>query len=201
MKTQMTLIYAKQTGNVLAVVTRAAGGGGTQPGDLTEEKQRELEQQELADLVGAELLVRNVATGPATPSDAEFAVPAASLGVFTTDADASVIRNFRDFAFDATEKQLKPLATASPPTVVIQGGNAVKVTLFADATEDTAVWVLVQAVGAGLPKSQVAKGVILKTDADKRNKTMTIQALTPTETYALLALVTGFVPVADEDTA
>ena len=201
MKTQMTLIYAKQTGNVLAVVTRAASGGAAQPGDLTEEKQKELEQQELADLMGAELLVRHVTTGPATPSDAEFAVPAASLGVFTTNADAAVIKNYRDFAFDATEKQLKPLATTSLPAVALQGSNAVKVTLVNDVTEDTDVWVLIQAEGAGLPKSQVAKGVILKTDADKKNKTMTIQALTPSENYALLALVTGFVPVADEDTA
>ena len=148
------------------------------------------------------MLVRHVLKSPFNAanedaSDAEFAVPSDSLGVFTGDEDSDVLKNPRAFAFNAEDKQIKPL-TADDATVALNTNN-VTVTLPAAATEDTDIWVLIQAQATGLPKSQVASGKILMTDLNKTTKVLTIRAVTSGQTYSMLTLVTGLLPTAFDD--
>ena len=199
MKKQMTLLYIFETGNVLAVLTRAASPAAP-PGDLTDAKKRELELLELGELVGAEMLVNRILKAPLSgniSSDVEFSIAFDNLGVFTTDLDADVLSDPRSFYFSKTDKQVKP-SPVSVQAAVLTSNSEVEIELPAAVTEETNLWVLIKPVGSGPTKPQIAKGVIEKNDPDQKQK-ITIRPV-PNGTYSLLAVATGYQPAVFTDT-
>lgn len=190
MKKQLTLIYVKQTGGALAVITRETPVPAP-PGDLTDDQREELESLEVAALVGTTLPVRHISTASAT-AGVNFDVTADNLGAFTADFDAAVLADPRSFFVQAAEKQVKPLSSGTV-TVAVTSTTAT-VTLPSNVTVKTFLWVLIQATGSATPPSQVVSGSIDPNDPVKNLKTFTLRPLSTGGEFAALALVTGFPP-------
>src|SRR5437899_8231454 len=99
---KMSLVFVKETGNVLTFATRVAVPQALETiGDLDAAGQKAVKEKELADLVGAELRV-HFDWDPADPDfkSAEFKIPAGELDVSIVDTDEAVTGKPRKFCVD-----------------------------------------------------------------------------------------------------
>ena len=212
MTDKMTLLYIKgqhvmaksdvAPGNVLAAISRAAlPEESPPPAGATDDDKRDLELEQVGNLVGGELLVRSLLAKAGTTftvSPVEFNIPFESFGLFTTDLDPNVLEDPRSHYVDEVEKKVKPLpgstlANSAPDKVEFTGSDLV-VTLLADVQADTGVWVVICANGASGPKNQVRYGVLKKDATDKKNKQLNAPGPLPVGSYSILTLVTGYQP-------
>ena len=174
MNEKMTLLCAKETRHVLALLTRAADPEAAATAE---------------ELSGGALLVRYVGdTTRSITSDARFFVPADDLEAQTVDFDEDVLKNPRAFALDA-DKNIQPLnltasgLAAAPPT---GSDTQVKVSLTNNVTADTPVWL------------NITDGSTAKTRTDKiasgtKEVTVNVGQMTPGD-YYVLVLAAGLPP-------
>ena len=176
MNEKMTLLFARETGHVLALLTRAADADApATPLELT----------------GGALVVRYVGDTkrPFTP-DARFFVPADELGAETVDFDAGVLSNPRAFSLDE-DKNVQPLdltqdvTEADPPA-----GSATQIEVKVDTAvpEDAPVWLHI--TDGDPARTQTRTGKIPSGDS---GVVINVAQLASGD-YFVLALVAGFPP-------
>lgn len=174
MTEKMTLLCAKETRHVLALLTRAADPEAAVKSD---------------ELSGGELLVRYVGdTKRPFTKDARFFVPADDLEAQTVDFDEDVLKNPRAFALDK-ENNVQPLdLTASGLDAALPSGSTtqVKVSLTDPVTADTPVWLSITDGSTSKPRTdKIASGT--------NSVTVNVGTMVPGH-YYVLVLVEGFPP-------
>jgi hypothetical protein len=170
MTDKMTLLFVKHTGHVLAALTRSADPTG---------------EISAADLALGGLLVRGAS------GQKQFEVPSEQLDDLTVDLEPVVLLQPR--AYTADQGQAVPLPSTTAPAVTLTATD-VKVTLSAQATAETKVWLQVD--GGNLTSPRVADGVI---PTGMPAVTLPIEALDPGN-YDVFALVSGYLPFVHSQT-
>jgi hypothetical protein len=174
MADKMTVLFAKQTGHALAVVTRSAA------------PESELQSEALA---RDGLPVRGL---PAF--NQPFTVAAQQLKALVVNYDESVILNPRGYRVDEGQKTTTPLSTSAfalgPLTLnQVPTGTEVRVSLSAVPTADVPVWIQVE--GGDLLEPRVTQGVIPKNQPTNAFAPFLVEKLTPGLSFRLLTLVSG----------
>lgn len=187
MNEKMTLLFAKETGHVLAALTRAADAEAA---------------VEASALAGEALPVRYAGNAAANGyGTAEVAVVSGQLAVYTADREANVLLRPRGFFVedDNGQKSVKPLdqsvAIETDPTVALPAlpvmGSKTQVKLSVSAgvvAVDTKVWIML--TGPDVEDRQFASGKF----AAGGTATINVSELKSSTEYALLALVAGVRP-------
>lgn len=201
MTEKMTLLFLKLTNQILAAITRVALPEGSVPkGNETEDQKKQNEAAELKVLVGEQLVVRDLPVKLVSPL---IAIPqfiktgisfhSTDLGVMTTDLDAAVLLDSREYFINSDQK---PQLGFDPGTVGFHvTATEIKITLPSAVNADTGVWVQVNKIGGNL-EPQTLTSVIKQSDPDPHNKTASISAqLDAGSTYQFLTLVAGYKPI------
>jgi hypothetical protein len=175
MNEKMTLLLVKETGHIVAALTRAADPEAALKTDL---------------LAGEALLVRYFGNITADGYGAtEFLVQPDQLDVLITDLDAGVVSNPRGFFVDAS-KEARPLNLVAAVSVTSPLASNAQIVITAAPTEKAKVWI--QVVGPPPAIPQVATEEI---PADGPNVTVDIRPLDqPATDYHVLVLVAGLQP-------
>jgi len=178
MTDQMTVLFVKHTGHVLAVVTRNADP----KGKISAEN-----------LARGGLLVRGFTANAATNTtgNEQFKVLPEELDVMTVDLDSALLLQPRAFIIDDGQPVQTPNVTV--PNVSLSLTN-VTVTLGAAVTEETKVWVQVD--GGNLAEPRIAEG---KIPNGATSTVLQIQTLDP-GIYYVLTLVVDRLPDARSQT-
>jgi hypothetical protein len=140
MTDQMTLLFVKHTGHILAAVTRSADP----MGKISAE-----------DLARGGLLVRGF------NGDTQFEVPSRELDVLTVDLEPALLLQPRAFFVDENKKVLMPVPGGIENKVSEVKLSATDVTvtpLHGSVPEDTKVWV--QITGGDLTQPLIATGTV-----------------------------------------
>lgn len=172
MSEKMTLLFVKETGHIVAALTRAADPEAELTTDL---------------LAGEALLVRYFGNVQAIGyGNTEFLIPPEELDVAITDLDDGVISNPRGFFVD-DEKQPQPLNLVAAVSAATPLAQASQIRINAAPTEASKVWI--QIVGPPPATPQVATKEI---PAGGPNVTIDIRPLDqPATQYHVLVLVAG----------
>jgi hypothetical protein len=205
MNDKMQVLFAKQTGHVLAAFTRTADPEG---------------KPKVEDLTGGGLLVRNMSL-PATIAET-ILVPPETLDVSVVDFEPAVFSSPREFVVGGGEvaKQgaivltlvsvAPPPATppppllASPPPVIKFSAARVTVELDGDVTDEQGVCVILQEANPSpgmQPERRFAEGAIKSAThfVSLEWKTSPAGALAsisdPPRSFFVLALVGGYQPL------
>jgi len=204
MKDKMTLLFLRQTNQVLAALTRVAVPESAVPkGNESEDQKNEIEVAELKILVGDNLFVRDLPVKlPAQITKVPQFIktgrsfPSADLGVLTLDLDAAVLMDSRKYVINSDNK---PQLSFDPSGITFSADTAsITIELPAAVTVDTGVWVQVYLKDVEL---QTLICVIKKNDPDPHNKKNSISVqLSHGDTYQFLTSVAGYKPIIYERT-
>ena len=215
---QMTLIYLRQTRQVLAVATRTAvpvEAADTDTEALDQQTKVTPEQKnnsatELKTLVGTDLLVRNLPVTVVNPSPPPpilaapqflsdgLSFPVSDLGVITTELDLLVTLKSQSYFID--EKKKTQLALAPAAIAFVASATEIKISLATAVASDTGIWIQIYVKNsADSPRTRQA--IIEKEDPDPKNKEKVLaEQLTTGTTYQFLVSVQGYAPVLYEKT-
>ena len=184
---KMTVLYVKDTGQVMAAVTRAAlteaepapDGDGPSP--------------EVKALVGDSLPVRSFldqATG--FPNPTLFSVPADQFAALTVDRDEDQLLSPRSYTVLDGKKIEVPSATALPtPATAGSDHSTLEVTLSADVLADLPVALHVVPVNGTAGSPQHLQGVFRPATASARKVSFSLRAALA-GTYDVLILLKGY---------
>jgi hypothetical protein len=187
---KMTVLCMKETGHVLAAVTRVAEtAAAATAADMTEDAKQALEAKRVAELAGDALMVRYVRDDSKSFSSAEFSVPADELRAVMTDLDTSVLLDPRDYACD-TEGQLHPLSPNQLDSAELDAQrNSLTVTLKNPVTEQTWVWAQFTPDESGNRQTTAFESV----KSGEKSVTFTLRQV-PGEVDGVLVVAGGCVP-------
>lgn len=178
MNEKMTLLFVKETGHVLAAITRAA------------DAESEIEAGALA---GTALLVRYVGnpTGDGY-GDKMLSVPADQLDVFTADYEARALLRPNDYFVSGADDQKKSqqVDRSLPVTVSLSMNNS-QVTVEANVPDKTKALIILS--GPTADERQVVAGEMIFNSGTSK-ATINIAELKPGTDYLLLALIAGVWP-------
>ncbi len=172
MNDKMTVLFVKETGNVVAALTRAA----------------DPEAKLTADLLAGEALLLRYAGDPTVAGyvNADFLIKPDQLDVLIPDFDPDVLSKPQGFYVDSNQKVVPANVAASvAPTLPVR--TQVLVTLDPAVTPESKVWV--QIVGPDPQDTQVVTGKIA---AGGLATTINLRQLQATTHYDILTLVQGY---------
>ncbi|HEY1403179.1 MAG TPA: hypothetical protein VGB05_03565 [Pyrinomonadaceae bacterium] len=180
----MTLLFVKETGHVLAAITRAADAEA---------------QIEATALAGEALLVRFVGDPSGDGyDDTVLSVPADQLDVFTADYEARALVQPNDYFVAGTDDQKKAqqvnrTTQVDPASPILADNSQVEILVKPPVPDKTKV--LMMLAGPTPNDWQLATGEsILHTTPDKSRVTINVAQLKPDTEYSLLILVAGVWP-------
>jgi hypothetical protein len=176
MTNQMTVLFVKHTGHVLAAVTRNADPSS----QITAE-----------DLARGGLLVRGFAVNlPTTTGNEQFNVMPEELGVITLNFNRTILLKPRTFSI--ADEQPVQTPTAPVLSLALTTGS-VEVSLGTAPTDrvtkETNVWVQID--GGNLDEPRTEQGAIA---VNQSSATLQLDPLDTGRTYYVLALVAGREP-------
>ena len=188
---KMSLVFVKETGNVLAFGTRVAAPAAFEDiADLEGEELNAAKEKELAELLGSELVVR-FDWKPTDPdfNSAKFGIPASELDVLIADTDEAVTGKPRKYYVDGTGKPSAVFATSvTLPTA--QSSTKITVEISPDpVSSDTKVWLRVQA--SNEEDCRIAKGVLQPNVLGGKKVEIAVPEL-PGGDYLALVAISGF---------
>jgi hypothetical protein len=137
MTDKMTLLFIKQTGHILAAVTR----GADPTGEISAE-----------DLARGGLLVRGF------NGDTQFEVPSRELDVLTVDLEPALLLQPRAFVVDENQKVPVPVSGGTVNAVDLSVTQVTVTPSEGQVPEDTKVWV--QITGGDLTQPLIATGTV-----------------------------------------
>ena len=172
MSDKFTVLFVKDTGNVIGVLTRAA----------------DPEEKLAADLLAGEAFVLRYVGDPAAAGygQREFLIEPDQLDVAIPDLDPAAIAAPLEFSVDGN-KNLVPANSAGTVTPDLSSTSQVKITFNPKVTSESKVWV--QIVGPDPDERQVVTG---KIPANGTTVTINLRPLVTGRNYDLLTLVQGY---------
>jgi hypothetical protein len=174
MSEKMTIVFVKETGHVVAALTRATDPEATIAPDV---------------LAGDALVVRYVGLPTAAGySDSAFLIQPDQLDVLIPDFDEDKITNPRGFFVDP-DQQVKPVNSVNAVGATFPSVAQIQVTVAVAVTQESKIWV--QIVDPATNERQIVTGKIA---AGATNVSLNLSPLDPTTNYDVLALVVGYAP-------
>jgi hypothetical protein len=172
MTDKMTVLFVRETGNVVAALTRAA----------------DPEAKITADLLAGEALLLRYAGDPTSAGyvNADFLITPDQLDVLIPDFDLDVISNPQEFWVDSDQKVV-PANTVTSVTPSFPFRTQVVITLGVAVIPESKVWV--QIVGPDPQDTQVVSGKIA---AGATVVTINLRQLQAGHSYDILSLVQGY---------
>lgn len=187
---KLTVLYLKETGQVMAAVTRVALVETAPPGD---EHQVSPDVRALA---GDALPVRGFIDAGNTagkPDPATFAIPPEDMAALTVDGEDDQLLAPRHYVV-LDGKKLEPAQPATLPTVTATTGNrTLEVSLPSPALEDLALVVHVQPQGGASGRAQRLQATFRHDTPSKQTVSLNVGAALDGD-YAVLVLVRGHAP-------
>ena len=180
---KMTVVYVKDTGQVMAAVTRAALAETPPAAD-----DAAMPSPEVQALVGDVLPVRSVFDSTGNLDPAAFSVPAAWLVALTVDRDDNQLLSPRRYVVldgKNLEVGLPPPAVQQPTVAVAASKMAVEVTLPANVTAKLPISLHLVRAGTGI--SEHFKGAI-----SVRALSFPVSVALAAGTYDVLVLLSGY---------
>lgn len=188
---KMTVLYLKDTGQVMAAVTRAAPAAGAQapldPGAV---------DPEVTALAGEALPVRGFVVPLANdPNTLPFSIPAERLGALTVDPDEDQLLAPRRYAVTDDQKLAAQSGVFPPmPQVVAGDPSTVSVTLDAGVTADLPVTLLLEPVLDAAGPGRLLHDVFKPNSTTSQKITFSVHPAL-SGTYDVLMLLKGYTPV------
>jgi hypothetical protein len=182
--TELTVLYLRDTGNVLAAITRADPSG---------------RAQTVAELVGASLPLRFIDGG--TPM--ALSLPAARLAAATVDDDPTVVQGPTDYGVvekkedGETKYQLTSQADSTGVVVVLRGSEVDITIPTAPITAARPVLVVLEKVVASPPRPAT---VIVSGSIPVGSQAVTLNAQLETGDWDTAAFVQGMTPYTTQET-
>lgn len=174
MTDKMTVLFVKDTGQVVAALTRAADPEAKLTADL---------------LVGEALVLRYIGDPTALAYGfTDFLIESDELDVLTPDLDTDVISSPRSFFVDSNQKAV-PSNSFTTVTPSFPNVTQILITLSVAVTPESKV--RVEIVKLGTAERQVATAKIA---AGGKLVDVNLRPLEPTTSYDVLTLVQGFEP-------
>jgi hypothetical protein len=205
MNEKMTLLFLKQTGHVLASLTRVAVPAiALQTGKETEQQKKDNEAFELRALAGEQLIVRSYLADSATPLkvvvETAFPISSPDLRVFTFDLNPEVLLDPRAHIVN-TAQEIEPARSDVTSLIFTPTSSTINVKLPPDVSTPTQVRVQTHLKGGSDPDPQPLKGITTNVGSTTIQEITFPSSLVSGDTYQALILVAGFSPLIKEETA
>lgn len=186
----MSLVYLKETGNILTYVTRRAAPSDIQNIATLEKTQQDIiKAKELETIVGTELVIHQEYEPSLTNSKvAKFLIPADQLDILIAKVNPDVLKVPRTYFVNDEGKT--DTVDSQPVTISAQTKTKVTVTAPRIVTQKVNVWLRVQAQNT--LDSRIVTGSI---DAGKDATDISFSTLPQSETYPIFVSVSGFKPI------